>query len=218
MTETVILPEGARARIKTITICETDGEAEYLASAAAERARDGRSQEDELLRRAIVAVDDEPAQQPYFALDGWSVATVAHVRAKFNELNGVTEEEVKQVLQGAKERHEDESGCAVFEFNLEQVGRVSVGEVFIREATARDGYRARMESKKRGAGVSELDELMRMCVVKFSVPAESPGEGVVYEDGPPDAEVWARWTTRTRQLISAAFLDVNSLFPSGGAR
>ena len=200
MSTTFELPLSKRASIRTLTLRETLVEDEYLASAAAARVNDGRTADDELVRRAIVEIDGAPVPTPLSEFDTWSTATISFAVLKFKELNGVTSDEMAAFLK-TEEEGEARAGKTVFRFRLDGLERVSIKSVTLRETDGRDGYRARHLAQKAGPGVTAYDELLRLSIVEV--------DGVDVEQ--PYAEM-DQWTTRTRQFVQRAFTELNSLF------
>jgi hypothetical protein len=194
------LPESRRTTLKTMTLRETRVEDEYLAAAAAARVNDGRTADDELVRRAIVAVDGDPVVQPFLDFDTWNTATLGFAVAKFKEINGVTADELAQLLK-TEEECGGRDGKLVCRFCFDGIERVDLQSITLRETDGKDGYRARHLAQKAGPGVTAYDELLRLGVVAVDDT----------EVGQPFAAL-DQLSTRTRQFLQRAFTEINSLF------
>ena len=86
------LPSGCACR--TIIMRETSGIDERNAALMAETRGGTSAMGMELIRCSIVAVDDKRVQHPFIEMDKWNTKTRSFVRAFWESLNDIKEEEV----------------------------------------------------------------------------------------------------------------------------
>lgn len=91
-----------RCNIRSITIRETGGEDEGMAAQIAEAKGKSGSVAIETIRASIIAVDDNPVQQPYAELDKWNTRTRRLVAKFWESVNGVDDGEADPFVEGAK--------------------------------------------------------------------------------------------------------------------
>lgn len=79
--------------LKSFHMREVDGRDEEVAAGAA-KARGGQATtQEELVRVAIVGVNDRAVKQPYLQFDTWNARARAFALQAFREINGMTQDE-----------------------------------------------------------------------------------------------------------------------------
>lgn len=86
------LPE--RCNCSDVVIRETNGIDEQRAALMADSRGERTNVYNELIRLSIVEVDGTPVTQPFTALEQWNSRTRAFIRAQYEVLNDISDEEV----------------------------------------------------------------------------------------------------------------------------
>lgn len=97
---------GARAGslvLESFHMREIDGRDEELAAGMAAAKGGHATGSEEMVRLAIVAVNDKPVQQPYLAFDVWNQRARSFALRAFRLLNSHTEKESDDFLATAEE-------------------------------------------------------------------------------------------------------------------
>lgn len=91
---------GPKTRLESFTLREIDGSDEEYVATRAKALGDETNLGEEMIRISIVAVNDEPVQQPY-SLKTWNAPARALLATAWRELNAVTPEEEDDFLSEA---------------------------------------------------------------------------------------------------------------------
>lgn len=90
-----------RCNIHSVTIRESNGDDEALASMTAEAKGKQGSVHIETVRASIVAVDGKPVSQPFLDFDKWNTRTRRIVSEYWSSINGTDTEELGNFIKAA---------------------------------------------------------------------------------------------------------------------
>jgi hypothetical protein len=187
--------------IHTVSLRQTNGHDER-------QAHDGAAAQDyerQLILRAIVAVNGQPVGRKPEGHTTWSRKTWRVLTALFNIVNGVTVEEVKQLLGSVRIESRGYVYTTVADPDTTDptillVERAGFAELVIRELVATDEAAALKQAA--GDAIAETEARVARSIVSVNGRALDPAEAATW---------YHEASTRTRILVERCYAAINEL-------